>query len=236
MSKVLITSPRGKENLVKAFKEAGAEVVTSMSEDVRLIIPTVDEELWLMANTRDWFKEKGITVACSSEFTINTCRNKNEFHKFCRIHGFNIPLTLKVPVIAKPVFGKGSRGFINLDKSYVVQEKVEWPEYSIDYYRDENIESIIPRKRLCIVNGESKDCEINMSKYLVQEASRLGKELGLEYHNVMQCFFNEETKEIKWIEVNLRYGGGSWMTFERFNSPKYLLEKIYNTTTGEVNK
>lgn len=226
--KVLVTSPRGKENLVKTFKEAGAEVVTTLTEDVKLIIPTVDEELWFMSHARDWFRSKGVTIAVSNEFVVTTCRNKNEFYKFCRRHGFGTPLTLESPLIAKPVFGKGSRGLIQLDKSYIIQEKVECPEYSIDYYKDDSTLSIIPRERLCVVNGESKDARFENSRVLIEEANRLGQELGLEYHNVMQCFFDKETEKIKWIEVNPRYGGGSWLTFDNFNSPQHLLEKVYN--------
>lgn len=225
--KVLITQPKGKERLVKAFELVGANLVSTFeafSESIGLIIPTVDEELWFLSRAKNWFKDKGILVAVADEFTISTCRDKAEFYKFCKRHDFDTPLTAQVEAIIKPRFGKGSRGQIKIDRSYICQEVMDWPEYSIDYFKHENSLSIIPRLRLNVVNGESQDCKIVMDDRLISEAVRLGHELGLEYHNVMQLFYNGQ--EIKWLEVNPRYGGGSWMTFDKFNSPKYLVDLV----------
>src|SRR5690242_3381447 len=91
--KVLITSPKGKERLIGAFLETGCEVVKELTEDVKLIIPAMDEELHLLSTMRDYFKTKGIVVSVASEFTINTCRDKAEFGLFCGRHGFNTPRT-----------------------------------------------------------------------------------------------------------------------------------------------
>jgi len=222
--KVLITSPRGKEKLVKTFEEAGVEVVKDMSEDVKLVVPTVDEELPFFSSAREWFKSKGVTVMVGSENTIFHCRNKMEFYKFCRRHEFDVPKTYEFDGLLKPRFGKASKGQLRINSSYVMQEFIEGTEYSIDYYHDEVITSIIPRERLNVVNGESKAARFENSKILIDEARRLGKELDLQYHNVMQCFF--DGKNIKWIEVNPRYGGGSWLTFDNFNSPEHIVEKL----------
>ena len=222
--KILVTQPRGKERLVNAFQEAGADIVPYLSEDVKLIVPVVDEELWFFSHSKNWFKNKGVEVLVASTGTIDTCRDKAEFYKFCRRHGFGVPETAQFEAIIKPRFGKGSRGQIRIDRSYISQEIITWPEYSIDYYHDEYITSIIPRERLKVINGESQEARFENSKTLIDEARRLGQELNLEYHNVMQCFF--DGKNIKWIEVNPRYGGGSWLTFEAFNSPEHVLEHL----------
>lgn len=222
--KVFITQPKGKENLIEEFKKTGVEIVSILDKKVTLIVPLVDEELWFFSHAKDWFKEQGITIAISNEFVVSTCRDKAEFYRFCKRHGFNTPLTMQDEIIAKPRFGKGSRGQFKIDRSYIVQEIVDWPEYSIDYYKDDNILSIIPRLRLDVINGESKSCKIVEDKKLIDEAARLGKELDLKYHNVMQCFYNGS--DIKWIEVNPRYGGGSWMTFKKFNSPQHLINSL----------
>ena len=220
--KVLITQPRNKEHLVKAFIDAGADVTARLDKDVKLIIPTVDEELVFFSNSREWFKDAGIMVAVNNEYVISECRDTAEFYRFCRRHGFKTPLTMQADLLAKPRFGKGSRGQFRIGRDYIVKEYIDGDEYSIDYYDDGRFLSVIPRLRLNVVNGEAKEAGIVSDPLLIEEATRLGKELGLQYHNVMQCFY--DGKSVVWIEVNCRYGGGSWLTFHKFNSPKKLVE------------
>lgn len=224
--KVLVTQPHGKEHLVEAFKAIGVELLDPKKHYRKpdLIIPTVDEELPTLAHLKPLFADNGVTIAISSEFTVNMCRDKAEFSRFLSRHGFGKPTTGQMEAIFKPRFGKGSRGQIKVDRSYIVQEIIDWPEYSIDYYKNGDRLSIIPRKRLNVVNGESQEAEIVLDPVLINDAKRLGEELYLEYHNVMQCFYNG--KEIKWIEVNPRYGGGSWLTFDKFNSPAHLVNSL----------
>lgn len=132
--KVWITQPYGKEPLVHAFINAGAEVFRKGDswDKPDLIIPVVDEELptWsYLKNTHP--------VMCASPWTIDTCRDKAEFYRFCRRHEFKTPDTMQDDLIAKPRFGKGSKGIIRLDKSYIVQP--DWSahkEISIDYFAD----------------------------------------------------------------------------------------------------
>jgi carbamoyl-phosphate synthase large subunit len=222
--KVLITSPYGKEKLARWFKHSGAEVVKVLEDGVKIIVPTVDEELPFFATAKEWFESKGIKVLVASKDTIDICRDKAEFYRFCQRHGFGTPVTAQFEAILKPRFGKGSKGQIRIDRSYISQEIVTWPEYSIDYYHDEFTTSIIPRERLKIVNGEATEARFENSKILIDEARRLGQELNLQYHNVMQCFF--DGTQIKWIEVNPRYGGGSHLTFDVFNSPEHIIEQL----------
>ena len=221
--RVLITSPKGKEKLVEAFKEV-SDVTEILDSSVKVIVPTVDEELPFLSLAREWFNKQGILVTVASCETITTCRDKAEFSRFCKRHGFGIPETAQFEAIVKPRFGKGSKGIFVVDRSMISQEIVTWPEYSIDYYHDEFTTSIIPRRRLNIVNGASQEAQFDNDPILINEARRLGAELKLEYHNVMQCFF--DGKNIKWIEVNARYGGGSWLTFDNFNSPQHIVETL----------
>lgn len=223
--KVFVSSAKfGKDKLKKAIEAAGGEVVHSLQDDVNLIIPTVDEELTAFACMRDFLASRGVTVAVSSEYTIQMCRDKAEFYRFCRRHGFDTPITMQQKVIAKPRFGKGSRGQVIMDRGYVLQEFIEAPEYSIDYFKYKNKLSIVPRLRQNVINGESQSGTIVMDEKLIAEARRLGEDLQLEFHAVMQCFYDGQA--IKWIEVNPRYGGGSWLTFDQFNSPKELMDLV----------
>ncbi len=224
--RVLLTQPKGKDNLCNAFIRAGAQLTTELTPEVKLIIPLVDEELWFFSRSREWFKQQGIIVACSSEYAVSICRDKAEFYRFLRRHGFGTPVTSQFEGLVKPRFGKGSRGQFRIDRSYIVQELINAPEYSIDYFKDPDsgFLSITPRLRENVVNGESQAGTIVKDELLIKEATRLGQELGLEYHNVMQCFY--DGKRILWLEVNCRYGGGSWISFGVFNSPDYLVKKL----------
>lgn len=224
--RVLITSPYGKEKLVRAFEQAGWTVVATLLELPDLIVPTVDEELPFFALNRDWFKSQGIEVMVGSDYTIAMTRDKAEFYRFCRRHGFKTPSTVQDTLIAKPRFGKGSKGIIKLDRSYIVQPFIDLPEVSIDYYADLNgdFRSAIPRFRRNVVNGESQDMEFVPDLDLT-EIKRMGSELMLVGHNVIQGFLCED-KTICFMEVNPRFGGGSSLTFDIFNSPKILMETM----------
>lgn len=222
--KVQITSPRNKENLIHAFEEAGAEVTQFLTLDTGLIIPTVDEELPFFAAAKDWFARKGVRVPVSYLQTINVCRNKRSFNSFCLSNGFDIPQEFP-PVFVRPVYSKGGRGARQINQD-IVQEYLDWPEYSIDYFAnyDGTPLSIIPRQRLDIIDGASTKAAINYDPKLVDTADRLGRMLHLIGHNVIQGFYDGKT--FKLTEINPRFGGGSHLTFHIFNSPKWLVENL----------
>ena len=108
----------------------------------------------------------------SSLETINICQNKSEFFWFCEDNKINVPKTywnrddIVYPSFAKPVYGKVSKGVFKmsndedlskLNDEMIVQEYIDWQEYTIDLFSDfeSNIISVIPRKRIKILNGES---------------------------------------------------------------------------------
>jgi carbamoyl-phosphate synthase large subunit len=228
--KVLITQPNRKEHLIKAFEDAGAEVMyrssgaLPLTDDVDLIIPVNDDELEFFALAKEWFASKGIAVAANDIHAIRETRDKAEFNRFCHRHGFLTPNTIQENLVAKPRFGKGSRGVVKIDRSYILQEDLsELPEVSIDYFADAegNTLSVIPRIRLDVVNGEATDA-VFIEDMDLTEVTRLGKELMLVGHNVIQGFYTKT--QFYFTEVNCRFGGGSWLTFEKFNSPKWLVD------------
>lgn len=223
--RVLITSQHGKANLVKAFEDAGATVVKTLLELPDLIVPTVDEELPFFSENIEWFNAQGIEVMVSGPYTMQMCRDKQEFARFCRRHGFKTPESIHGNLIAKPRFGKASRGVVRLDKSYIIQQFIDLPEVSIDYFADlsGNVKSIIPRFRKNVVNGESTEMEI-VPNFNDAETRRLGVELLLAGHAVIQGFWTGS--EVIFSEVNPRFGGGSHLTFPLFNSPKALMETL----------
>lgn len=226
MAKVLITSPHGKEPLIQAFEEAGATVVKEMDADVKLIIPTVDEELPFFSRAKQWLSYQGIHVMVSDPGTIDTCRDKAEFYRFCKRHSFATPITGQFEAIVKPRFGKGSKGQFKIDRSYISQEIMDWPEYSVDYLGnwDGKFINCIPRLRLNIINGESHSTVIDNNKQIVNMCKLLGNELKLVGHNTIQLWFDGQ--HIKFNEVNCRFGGGFRFTKNLLNSIPWLLENL----------
>lgn len=220
---VLITSQRGKDKLVAEFAKY-TKVDTSLTDSTKLIIPTVDEELPFFAHNREWFKSRGIEVMVASENTIHHCRDKAEFNLFCKRHGFQTPRTWQMNAYIKPRFGKGSRSITKVDTSYIIQEECPFDELSVDYVADleGNVQSITPRYRLNVVNGEAT-ASAAVPGFNYSEVKRLGKELGLVGHNVIQGYWTGEV--FIFGEVNPRFGGGSHLTWPIFNSVRWLVNK-----------
>jgi carbamoyl-phosphate synthase large subunit len=229
--KIYIDSPRGKEKLVEQFSKYG-EVVKTLTTDVELIIPTVDETLPFFANAKMWMLKQDVRVMVNNEDVIYLLRDKAEFYRMCKRHGFSVVPTMQEDLIAKPRFGKGGKGLIHLDRSYIVQPIINFPEYSVDYFGDwqGNTVSIIPRLRLHVVDGESQDAQIAYHDPIMDTCRRLGNDLRLVGHNVIQGFFTG--REFILSEVNPRFGGGSHFTFTAFDSPRWLCDSV---TEGESN-
>lgn len=219
--KIYIDQPFHKERLLAEFAKY-ATITTELLADTELIIPTVDETLPTWAASREYMLSKGIRVMVAGPTTIQLCRDKAEFYRVCKRHGVAALPTMQDHLIAKPRFGKGSKGIIKLDKSYVIQPLVSYPEYSVDYFADWDGTplSIIPRVRMDVVDGESHAAKVIMDDTIIDACKKFGQELGLIGHNVIQGFRSD--REFIFSEINPRFGGGSWLTWPVFNSVKWL--------------
>lgn len=202
------------------------------NHEVRLVVPTRDEELPVLANVRDEFLRAGVRIMVPSAETVEICQDKLRFAEFCARHGLGTPEIRTspergpFPVFVKPRHGKGGKGayparsraeldgaLARLEGDAVVQEFVDAPEYTIDLFADfaGNIISVVPRQRILVVGGESYvSCTVKDAR-LRDEAIRLAKALRLEGHNTIQCFLQGD--QVKFIEVNARYGGAAALGF-----------------------
>jgi carbamoylphosphate synthase large subunit len=119
-------------------------------ERIRLLIPTVDEELANLSENRSLLDQLGVTVFISPELTIATCRDKYLFA--CRLAQEGIPTPntclpsefkesrLTPPYLIKPRVGRGSRGIqilespheveaLGLEDSFIIQDFASGPDY-----------------------------------------------------------------------------------------------------------
>ena len=217
-------------------------------EEIKLIVPTRDEELSLFAKNIDLFEEIGTKIMVSSLEAIEICQDKVKFINFCRNNGFSIPKTYEdiksisnndFPLFLKPIIGKSGvdtfkvTSFEELNKllknnnDFIVQECVEDPEYTIDLFADfeGNVISAVPRQRINVWGGESLVTKTVKNERIIEESVNLAEKLKLKGHNTIQCFFDGET--VKFIEINPRFGGAASISFEAgANSAEFLIKLL----------
>lgn len=127
-----------------------------IDEQVELLMPTVDEELFDLAQHRDEFMQAGIKVAVSSLKTIETTRDKwLTFERLTRA-GIPTPKTWLpdcfdndlFPVLVKPREGRGGRDIYLCENKQeaafavrkvtqpIIQEFLAAQEYTVDTFSD----------------------------------------------------------------------------------------------------
>jgi carbamoyl-phosphate synthase large subunit len=183
----------------------------------------------------------------SSAKTVRICQDKSAFVSFCVEQRFPVPLRYtrdgargaKFPLFLKPRFGKGGMGARRIftenelrditesDDECIIQEFVSAPEYTIDLFADFNgrVLSAVPRLRQLVIGGESYVSRTVNEPRLIEESMRLATALDLTGHCTIQCFW--DSHELKFIEVNPRFGGGTALSIAAgADSPSMLVQLL----------
>jgi carbamoyl-phosphate synthase large subunit len=216
---------------------------------IRLLIPLRDEELPIFASTRKEFRDINTIVMVAGPETIDICQDKKRFADFCESRSIPVPKIFQstdifsekdLPLFAKPRIGKASKGvarissmadlkpLLRMGDEFIIQEHVNMPEYTIDLFSDFDgrVISVVPRERVYVFGGESFVSCTKKHPTLIQEAIRLSTKLNLIGHNTIQCFFDGD-QNIKFIEVNPRYGGAAHLGFAAGAlTPLYLVKIV----------
>jgi carbamoyl-phosphate synthase large subunit len=217
-------------------KREFAAIMLSLCErlEIKLLVPTRDEELAFFAERKGDFADVGTFVMVSDPATVGICQDKRRFIEFCEANSFAMPKSYNAsepppnigfPLFVKPWFGKGGRQAVRVNSrgeleltlkempDAIVQEFVEAPEYTLDLFADFSgrVISVVPRERIRIFGGESFVSMTSKKPALIQEAIRLATKLRLIGHNTIQCFLDSDM--VKLIEVNPRFGGGAHLGF-----------------------
>lgn len=220
-----------------------------LKENIQLIVPTRDGELKVFSEHKKLLEKNNIKVMVADPSTIKICQDKYRFYQYCIKHHFNTIKTslssefseIEFPVFVKPRKGAGAQQnfiaqtseklalFLKLyDKTnFVVQPVIEAEEYTIDLFSDfnGNVISVIPRQRVEVHNGESLIGKTENNQMIIEQASHLAASLRLIGHNTLQCFYESQTDQITFIEVNPRYGGGADLGFSTgILTPDYLIQ------------
>jgi carbamoyl-phosphate synthase large subunit len=220
--------------------------------NVKLLIPTVDLDLQILAKNKDKFAAAGCIVLVSKPQVVNICQDKRETFKFLIKNGFDTPKTLtvkqalakknlKYPCFLKPWDGYASKGnavvrnrselifYTKKIPNCIVQEFIGGQEFTCDVFVDFKLQvrCIVPRKRIETRAGEVSKSKIIKNSKIMQQTANLVKKLGAGPGVITVQLILTKDKKIKFIEINPRFGGRAPLSIKAgANFPKWILKGL----------
>jgi carbamoyl-phosphate synthase large subunit len=205
------------------------------SERIRLVVPTIDDELSVFAGARDMFTTAGITLACSPEPANAICNDKYATCVHLRAAGVPAALTHlgsampdnpEMPLFIKPRSGRGAVGafairsrreldfFLDYVAEPVVQEMLEGPEFTIDVLCDFDGRplSIVPRERVVIRSGVTDRGRTVKDDRLIALAQAVCESIRFFGPVNIQCRMRNGDPVV--FEINPRFSGGIALTIQ----------------------
>jgi carbamoyl-phosphate synthase large subunit len=202
-------------------------------ERIGLLVPTIDDELPIVAASRDRFDAIGVKVACSSVRVAEICGDKFATCAYLRDRGISaarsflpddLPSGMADPLFVKPRFGRGSvhaysahdRRQLDFFLSYVedpvVQEYLDGPEYTIDVLGDFSGRplAVVPRERVLIRSGVSDRGRTVRDPKLIDLALECARVLPFIGAANIQCRVVDGAPVV--FEINPRFSGGIQLT------------------------
>jgi carbamoyl-phosphate synthase large subunit len=215
-------------------------------EGIRLVVPTIDDELPLFGAARERFATRGIEVACSSEGTSLLCDDKYATCVHLRAAGVaaarswrpsEIDDRMPLPAFVKPRVGRGAVGafavrsrreldfFLDYVPDPVVQELLDGPEFTIDVLCDADGRplSIVPRERVVIRAGVIDRGRTVGDASLVALAEQVCRAIAFRGPINIQCRMRGSVAVV--FEINPRFSGGVPLTIAAgADFPRMLVE------------
>ncbi|WP_245975332.1 ATP-grasp domain-containing protein [Oceanobacillus chungangensis] len=218
-------------------------------ENISLIIPLIDTELPLFAFNKQIFSEYGVKLLVSGMELNEIAGDKNKTYNFFVSNNISTPKVYSkeelrrneynFPLLLKPYDGSSSKGVtlitneeeLNFFKSYIpnamVQEFITGEEYTVDVMVDfgGNVKTIVPRLRLETRAGEVSKGITRKDITIINAVKGVVKALPDPVGCItIQCI-KKENGDIKFIEINPRFGGGIPLTIEAgANFPLWVIE------------
>jgi carbamoyl-phosphate synthase large subunit len=225
-------------------------------ENIALIVPTNDNELLILAIMKDEIEVKTSAKVLISDFkTVELCRNKVLSHQFFKDNGFGVPKIItdkdiasdnyEFPLFIKPIDGSSSINAFKVNntveleffRNYIdrpmIQSFMSGIEYTVDCFLDfeSNIISIVPRQRMETRAGEISKGKIIKNQLIIRDVTRLMEVLKPIGHITVQCMKSDN--DIKYIEINPRFGGGAPMSIRAgADSCEYLYRLLLDEELG----
>lgn len=216
--------------------------------NIKIIIPTIDTELLILAKNKDLFLQNGITPVISSESFIEKCRDKRIINEFFKEKSIDIPKEIDkenptFPLFIKPYDGSLSKDtFLITEASELTEYHFQNPklmfmeyidhdvydEYTVDTYYDKKgeLKCVVPRKRIFVRAGEVNKGVTVRNEITNYVKENLAKIEGARGCLTMQFFFHPVEKRIIGIEINPRFGGGYPLSYlAGANYPAWILKE-----------
>jgi len=219
-------------------------------ENIKLVIPTIDTELLILSQNKKKFENNGIRIAISDTKVIEICQDKLKTFNFFKEN--NIPTVetflpkkiekmrnLKYPLFIKPCKGSASINthkinnrkelnfFIDYIDNPVIQEYAEGQEFTLDVLADlkGKVINVVPRERIEVRAGEINKGRTLKEQEIIKYGKIIVEKLGGIGPITIQCF--KKGDEIKFTEINPRFGGGYPLSFAAgANYPELLIRMV----------
>ncbi len=218
---------------------------------VKLLVPTIDLDLKVLARNKPKFNTAGCHVLVSPPEVVDICQDKRKTYRFLTKNGFDTPLTMSVrsalskgelnwPYYLKPWNGSASKQntivndrrdlLFNAKRipNAICQEFIEGTEYSCDVYIDfgMKVRCVVPRKRIEVRAGEVSKGQVVKNPRIMSEAAKLAETLGAGPGVITLQLFLTDDDRVKFIEINPRFGGGAPLSIKAgANFPKWILQE-----------
>ncbi|NIP25171.1 MAG: ATP-grasp domain-containing protein [Phycisphaerae bacterium] len=222
---------------------------------VKLLVPTVDLDLKVLALNKEKFAAIGCCVLISAPNVVDICQDKRKTYRFLCNNSFDTPVTISIasaiarrkiswPCFLKPWDGSASRGntvvkdreellfFGKRIPNAICQEFIKGTEHTCDVYVDfgMNVRCVVPRKRVEVRTGEVSKAQIVKNTDIMSQSSRLVETLGAGPGVITLQLFLTNDGKVKFIEINPRFGGGVPLSIKAgANFPKWILQELLGT-------
>ncbi len=224
------------------------------TNNVKLLIPTVDLDLKCLAENRSKFDALNCHILVSVPDVIDICQDKRKTYKFLLKNNFDTPTTISIraalknthskirfPLFVKPWDGSAGRAnavahnrrelsfYAQKIPNAICQEFVNGDEYTCDVYVDfgGNVRCVVPRRRIDVRAGEVSKGQVVKDTRMMAEALRLVEKLGAGPGVITLQLFLTRDNKVKFIEINPRFGGGAPLSIKAgANFPKWILQEL----------
>jgi len=214
-------SPDFLDKIIKIIEEESPDAILSGPE----------QEILVLSKNKELLEKNGGMLLCPDYDSVVICSDKEK--TYTKFEELGIPFpeiysikNVQFPCIIKPKSGSGSLNvykienrkqfnfFIKKVRHPIIQEFIKGEEYTIDILADKNGNclSVVPRLRISTESGISMKGKTIYNKEMMDYCKLIVKKLKLFGPLCIQCI--KKNDKLRFLEINLRFGGGSILSIK----------------------